>query len=61
MASFDSVLEWLIPVLLIVIIAGFAWVKFIQPFVVPMFIKMYNSFKGKSHEESNKNKEITFE
>lgn len=61
MATFDSVLQWLIPALLVVIIAGFAWVKFIQPFVVPMFIKMYNYFKGKPHEESNKSKEIVFE
>jgi hypothetical protein len=62
MTSFDSVLGWLIPTLLIVVSVGFVWMKFIQPFVMPLFQKMINYFRGKSEEETQqKVKEITYE
>jgi transposase len=62
MTTFDSVLNWLIPTLLILIVIGFAWTKFIQPYVAPLFQKIINYFKGKSEEEGqHKVKEITYE
>ena len=61
MATFDSVLSWLIPVLLVVVVIGFLWTKVFEPWVMPLVRKIIAYFKGKEHEEEHMPKEIAYE
>ena len=61
-SSFDSVLNWLIPALLILVVVWFIWSKFLQPTLWPAIVKLWNKLFGEKREDTGgKNKEITFE
>jgi len=58
--TFDSVLSWLIPTILILGFVGFVWVKIFSPYVMPMLKKFWNWLNGKSEEQKTV-KEVTYE
>ena len=63
MATLDSILNWLVPTILILVVVGFVYTKFISPWVVPHLIRLWEWAKGSSQQESQgiKNKEIVYE
>lgn len=62
MATLDQILNIGVPALLIIIIIGFIWIKFLNPFVVPMFSRLVEYFRGKSIKLPGSNrKEISYE
>ena len=58
MASLDSVLNFAIPALLIAIAIGFIYMKFLEPYLVPLIMKMWNYQSDKPNE--HKQKEIIY-
>jgi hypothetical protein len=63
MANLDQIMNWGIPTLLLLIAIGFIWTKFLQPWVFPMFAKMWEWIKNSqepTHNTSNR-KEIAYE
>jgi hypothetical protein len=58
--NLDSLLNFLVPAILLLIALGFVYTKFIQPWVVPHLIKFWEWMQGKSTEDTTK-KEIVFE
>jgi len=60
MGTLDSILNVAVPVVLLLIVIGFLWVKLLSPFVVPMISKLIGNIKDKKQSISTK-KEISFE
>lgn len=60
MVSFNEVLNFAIPALLVIVAFGFVYVKFLEPYVVPLFIKLWEWLKGRETSTSTK-KEILYE
>jgi len=60
MATLDSILNFLIPLLLMLIAFGFVYTKFLQPWVVPHLIKFWEYLQGPAHQ-NNAAREITYE
>lgn len=62
-SGIDDALNFGVPVLLLIIAAGFIYIKFIGPWVIPMFSRFWEWAKGKSEGGSadNVKKEISFE
>jgi len=54
MTTIDSVLNYGIPILLIIIVLGFIWIKFIQPYVLPMLQNLFEWMKGKNENKQTK-------
>lgn len=62
MGSFDDVLNWGIPALLIIIALGIVYIKFLRPYVIPLIQDAINYKKEKDGErEDNSQKYITYE
>lgn len=61
MGTFDDVLNIGIPALLIIIVVGFLWVKFIEPWVVPMFARLWEKMKGDGTQQTKYGKDIVYE
>lgn len=64
MATLDEILNFGVPALLIIIVLGFLWVKFIEPWVVPMISKLWEKINEKREErthEKHYGKEIQYE
>jgi len=60
MATLDSILNFLIPLLLMLIAFGFVYTKFLKPWVVPHLIKLWEYSQG-THQNNNIAREITYE
>ena len=45
-STLDSILNVLIPTLLILVVGGFAWIKFIEPWGLPLLKKMWGGISG---------------
>ena len=61
MASIDEILNFVVPAVLILIAAGFLYIKFIGPWVVPMFAKLWEWISGSQDEvRINRRKEIVY-
>lgn len=61
MGTLDEVLNIGIPILLIVIVLGFLWVKFIEPWVVPMVVRLWEKMKGDPNQQQRYGKDIVYE
>jgi hypothetical protein len=61
LADFDSVMNFLVPAVLLLIAAGFIYIKFISPWVVPMLSRLWEWVKGSGSSERSIRKEISFE
>jgi len=59
--ALDSILNFAIPALLIVIAFGFVYVKFIGPYVVPWLVQLWEWLKGKETTTTSGKKEIIYE
>lgn len=61
--GFDEFLSWAIPALLIIITAGFLYVKVIKPLLVPHIITFWNWLTKKNEEsqEASVQKVITYD
>ena len=57
-STFDSILNILIPALLIIVVVGFIWIKFLEPWGMPLLKKMWASMSGAS---LGKKREIEYE
>lgn len=57
--TIDSILNWAVPILLLLIAFGFVYIKFLQPYVIPLFIKLGENLKG--NEKNSLKKEIIYE
>ena len=60
MATLDSILNFAIPALLILVAFGFVYVKFLDPWVVPLLRKFWDWLNIQS-ENKKFNKEIVYE
>lgn len=61
MGAFDDVLNIGIPALLIIITLGFLWVKFIEPWVLPMLARMWGKITESTDNPSPRGKEIVYD
>lgn len=63
MATLDSILNFAIPAILILIAVGFVYTKFIQPWVVPHLIKLWEKIResGNNPQTENTRREIVYE
>jgi len=64
MASFDETLNFAIPAILILIAIGFIYIKFLQPFVIPMLSRFWEWAKGNAEPVQtigHNKREITYE
>jgi len=62
MATLDDILNVGVPAILILVVVGFIWIKFLNPFVIPMIKNMVEYFKGKNIKVPGVNrKEISYE
>lgn len=63
MATLDEILNIGVPALLILIILGFLYVKILEPYVVPMFAKLWARITEKREEKETirYGKEIIYE
>jgi len=60
--TLDQIMNIVIPALLIIVVIGFVWTKFIEPWVLPMLIKLWDKMKGDPDKEHITHiKEITYE
>lgn len=60
MASLDSVLNFVIPAILIVIALGFIWTKFIEPWVLPHAKRFWEYLQGQN-SKITRQKEVVYE
>lgn len=60
MATLDSILNFAIPALLILIALGFIYTKFIKPWVVPHLIRLWE-YLNDSQSHTTHVKEVTYE
>ena len=44
--TLDSILNVLMPVIIIGTVFGFVWIKFMEPYFKPMLIKLWDSITG---------------
>ena len=61
MSALDDILNVGVPILLIVIVLGFLWVKFIEPWVVPMVARLWEKMKGDGTQQTKYGKDIIYE
>lgn len=63
MATLDEILNFGIPALLVIIVLGFLWVKFIEPWVIPMISRLWEKVNEKKEESEQKKytKDILYE
>lgn len=61
MASFDQTLNVGIPLLLLAVAVGFVYTKFLNPFLLPLLKKLWDSVKGKKEDNQISVREITYE
>lgn len=63
MASLDSILNWAIPTLLILVAFGFVYTKFLSPYLVPHLVKLWAYMNGEGRQVTvdNRRKEIVYE
>ena len=60
--QFDQVLNYGIPILLIVVVLGFLWTKFLKVYVAPFLGDMWDKLKGSNIKNPLKTtKEISYE
>jgi len=60
MATIDSILNFAIPVLLILIALGFVYTKFLEPWVFPALGKLWEWMRGSNAEPSGAKREISY-
>ena len=61
MSAFDDILNVGIPILLVIIVLGFLWVKMIRPWVVPIILSMWERFSNRPQTETKYGKDIVYE
>jgi len=61
MGSLDSILNFVIPALLVVIAVGFVYVKFIGPWILPQLKKFWIWLQESSQQQDTTKKEISYE
>lgn len=57
----DTILNWAIPALLILIVAGWLYTKLLLPWVVPHIVNAWNRMRDKQEEAQSTGKEIVYE
>lgn len=63
-SGLDEALNIGIPALLIIIVLGFVWTKFLEPFCWPVVLKMWAAMKAKNEGEDGRvttGREIVYE
>jgi len=60
MASLDSILNFAIPAILILVAFGFIYTKFLKPWVVPWVISFWEWIQGKEMPTIHRKKEIVY-
>ena len=59
--TLDSILNVLVPMILIGAVIGFTYVKLLSPSIVPMFKRWYNDYKNKKQNPQQHYKEIVYD
>ena len=61
MSQLDSILNIAIPVLLIVVVCGFVWVKMLEPWFGNHLKRLWEWIKGSSQAQTTTIKEIVYD
>lgn len=60
--TFDSIMGWAIPALLIIVAIGFVYVKFIKPWFIPLIKDAWDWINGNtSADNHHAEKQVTYD